>query len=90
MGGCEDSFFSILPLIKKNMAKYRIKKVTRVDDGKFKYLVEKRFLGFLWWYDPFEDGLYTDGEYDTFEDAHKSVTILMTKNDKITEIVWEV
>ena len=43
------------------MTKWRITKITRWE-GTVKetttYLVEKRFLGFLWWYDPFEDGRY--------------------------------
>ena len=46
------------------MTKWRITKITR-RPGTIKetttYLVEKRFLGFLWWYDPFDDGMYTDG-----------------------------
>lgn len=50
------------------MAKYRIVEVT-YPSGNKQYQVQKRFLGFLWWYDPFEDGLYSDGYCDTYEEA---------------------
>lgn len=44
------------------MTKWRITEITHYPGTKKEskeYLVEKRFLGFLWWYDPFDDGMYT-------------------------------
>ena len=74
------------------MKKWRIKEVTYragTPNESKKYLVEKRFLGFLWWHDPFEDGMYSDGEFNTFDEALKRVQnhITYTKSSKI---VWEV
>ena len=40
------------------MTKWRITEITHYPGTKKeskKYLVEKRFLGFLWWHDPFVD-----------------------------------
>lgn len=55
------------------MKKWRIVKVVeKAKSGKVldsHFLVEKRFLGFLWWYDPFDDGLYSDGCCDTVDEA---------------------
>lgn len=73
------------------MTKWRITKITR-REGTVKetttYLVEKRFLGFLWWYDPFDDGMYTDGYFDTLAEAIEGVIdILGYKETK--EIVWK-
>jgi hypothetical protein len=74
------------------MANWRIKEVTYypgTKDEKKKYFIEKRFLGFLWWYDPYEDGLYSDGEHNTYEEALKIVTKELTyKKGKETKIVW--
>lgn len=72
------------------MAKWRIREVTHYPGTKNerkKYFVEKRFLGFLWWYDPFEDGLYSDGECDTYEEALKIINKELTYK-KSTKIVW--
>ena len=72
------------------MAKWRIKEVTHypgTDHERKKYFIEKRFLGFLWWYDPFEDGLYSDGECDTYEEALKIINKELTYK-KSTKIVW--
>ena len=73
------------------MTKWRITKITRWE-GTVKetttYLVEKRFLGFLWWYDPFEDGMYTDGYFDTLDEAiERVIDILGYKETR--EIVWK-
>ena len=73
------------------MTKWRITKITRWE-GTVKetttYLVEKRFLGFLWWYDPFEDGMYTDGYFDTLAAAiERIIDILGYKETR--EIVWK-
>lgn len=69
------------------MAKWRILEITKHPyfSNNHYFLVQKRFLGFLWWYDPFEDGLYSDGEFKTLEEAVDCVTANMTK-DKV-EIV---
>ena len=73
------------------MIKWRITKITR-REGTVKetttYHVEKRFLGFLWWYDPFEDGMYTDGYFDTLAEAiERVIDILGYKETR--EIVWK-
>ena len=49
---------------------------------------KKRFLGFLWWYDPFDDGMYTDGYFDTLAEAiERVIDILGYKETR--EIVWK-
>ena len=73
------------------MTKWRIIKITR-RPGTVKetttYRVEKRFLGFLWWYDPFDDGMYTDGYFDTLAEAiERVIDILGYKETR--EIVWK-
>ena len=73
------------------MTKWRITKITRWE-GTVKetttYLVEKRFLGFLWWYDPFEDGMYTDGYFDTLAEAIERVMDILGYKET-REIVWK-
>ncbi len=72
------------------MANWRIKEVTYypgTEDERKKYFIQKRLFGFLWWCDPYEDGLYSDGECDTYEEALKIVTRELTYN-KQTKIVW--
>lgn len=49
--------------------KYRIVEITYYPSGEKKYLIQKRFLGFLWWYDPYEDGMYSDGYFSTYDKA---------------------
>ena len=73
------------------MIKWRITKITR-REGTVKetttYHVEKRFLGFLWWYDPFDDGMYTDGYFNTLAEAiERVIDILGYKETR--EIVWK-
>ena len=73
------------------MTKWRITKITR-RPGTVKetttYLVEKRFLGFLWWYDLFDDGMYTDGYFDTLAEAiERVIDILGYKETR--EIIWK-
>ena len=73
------------------MKKWRITEITNYIGTKKEtktYLVEKRFLGFLWWYDPFDDGMYSDGYFGSFDKA------LETINDVITypgtkKVIWE-
>ena len=73
------------------MTKWRITKITRWE-GTVKetttYLVEKRFLGFLWWYDPFDDGMYTDGYFDTLAAAIERVNDILGYKET-REIVWK-
>lgn len=73
------------------MTKWRITKITR-REGTVKetttYLVEKRFLGFLWWYDPFDDGMYTDGYFDTLAEAIEGVIDILGYKET-REIVWK-
>ena len=73
------------------MTKWRITKITRWE-GTVKetttYLVEKRFLGFLWWYDPFADGMYTDGYFDTLAEAIERVMDILGYKET-REIVWK-
>jgi len=69
------------------MAKYRISEITVQPSGEKMYLIEKRFLGFLWWYDPFDDGMYTDGYCNTYEKALERVNYhLNYKRNK--KVVW--
>ena len=73
------------------MTKWRITKITG-RPGTVKetttYLVEKRFLGFLWWYDPFDDGMYTDGYFDTLAEAIERVIDILGYKE-MREIVWK-
>lgn len=74
------------------MANWRIKEVTYypgTKDENKKYFIQKRLFGFLWWFDPYEDGLYGSGECATYEEALKIVTRELTYNKtKQTKIVW--
>ena len=73
------------------MTKWRITEITHYPGTKKEskeYLVEKRFLGFLWWHDPFDDGMYNDGYFGSFDEALEVI------NDVITypgteKVVWE-
>ena len=73
------------------MTKWRITEITHYPGTKKEskeYLVEKRFLGFLWWYDPFYDDMYSDGYFGSFDKAWEAI------NDVITypgtrKVVWE-
>lgn len=72
------------------MVNWRIKEVTYypgTKDERKMYFIQKRLFGFLWWFDPYEDGLYSDGECSTYEEALKIVTKELTCNEK-TKIVW--
>ena len=69
------------------MTKWRIIEITHYPGTKKEskeYLVKKRFLGFLWWHDPFDDGMY----FGSFDAALEVI------NDVITypgtrKVVWE-
>ena len=73
------------------MTKWRITEITHYPGTKKEskeYLVEKRFLGFLWWRDPFDDGMYNNGYFESFDEALEAI------NDVITypgteKVVWE-
>ena len=72
------------------MAKWRIKEITTypgTDHERKRYFIQKRLLGFLWWYDSYEDGLYSDGECSSYEEALKIVTREL-EYKKETKIVW--
>ena len=59
------------------MTKWRITEITHYPGTKKEsktYLVEKRFLGFLWWYDPFDDGMYSDGYFGSFDKALEAIS----------------
>ena len=52
------------------MSKYRILKITHFYGEQ--YILQRQFLGFLWWYNPDNfDGMIT-GVYDTLEEAEES------------------
>ena len=73
------------------MRKYRIvKEITYNKDGKelsTKYIAQKKLFGFLCWYDPFDDGFWSDGECNTYEEAKALLDVLLNK--KVREIVYE-
>ena len=73
------------------MKKWRITEITNYIGTKKEtktYLVEKRFLGFLWWYDPFDDGMYSDGYYESFEKALEAINnVIQYPGTK--KVVWE-
>lgn len=73
------------------MKKWRITEITNYIGTKKEiktYLVEKRFLGFLWWYDPFDDGMYSDGYYGSFEKALEAINnVIQYPGTK--KVVWE-
>ena len=70
------------------MAKYRITEYTYYPGESKRYLIQKRFLGFLWWYDPYEDGMYSDGWCDTYDEAVKMVTNTINFK-KAKKVVWQ-
>ena len=73
------------------MAKWRITEITHYPGTKKEsksYLVEKRFLGFLWWYDPFDDGMYSDGYFGSFDAALRAITNVRTYPGT-RKVVWE-
>ena len=66
------------------MAKYRIiKDSTRA----YPYLIQKKFLGFLWWYFPFTDVYGVPIGHSTLDVAKE--IILDCKIKRKREVVWE-
>ena len=73
------------------MKKWRITEITNYIGTKKEtktYLVEKRFLGFLWWYDPFDDGLYSDGRFKSFDEALKAINDVIERC-RTEKVIWE-
>ena len=73
------------------MAKWRITEITHYPGTKKEskeYLVEKRFLGFLWWYDPFDDGMYDNGYFGSFEKALEEINNVI-QYPGTGKVVWE-
>ena len=73
------------------MAKYRIIETTYypgTEKEHKKYNIEKRFLGILWWYNPFDDGIYSDGWFDSYDEALNMVNELI-KPSSCEKIVWD-
>jgi len=58
------------------MSGYRIKKIEHC--GREWFVLQKRLLGFLWWYNPDNiDGAIT-GIYDTLDEAETAFTLKVT------------
>jgi len=75
------------------MKKYRIVKHTTewTESGQFGvtikhnptvYEVQKRFLGFLWWYNFLNIDGTTTGDFDTLRDAQNAINQAMSKTYK--------
>ena len=71
------------------MSKYRIVKVTRHPYwlNSEEYMVQKRFLGFLWWYN-FDIDSYLGGVFDTYEKAEQRILAEMTKDKYEVVKTW--
>lgn len=50
-------------------------------------MVQKRFLGFLWWYDPLCDGEFNDGVFKTLAEAESAIKELKSKENR--KVIWE-
>lgn len=73
------------------MTKWRITEITHYPGTKKEskeYLVEKRFLGFLWWNDPFDDGMYDNGYFGSFDAALEVINNVITYPGT-REVIWE-
>ena len=73
------------------MTKWRITEITHYPGTKKEskeYLVEKRFLGFLWWNDPFDDGMYDNGYFGSFEKALEEINNVI-QYPGTEKVVWE-
>ena len=68
----------LTPHINTNMTKskqWRIKRIsTQYSNMRTVtiYILQKRLLGFLWWYNPDNIDAYTTGWYDSYHDAEKA------------------
>ena len=70
------------------MAKYRIIERSHPFQSYSRpYIVQKRFLGFLWWDDPFDDGVYENGYFKTLGEAKQAIAKLRQKEKRI--VIWE-
>ena len=63
------------------MKKYRIVK-WEYFNSRVEYEVQKRFLGFLWWWNWLDDGFWTDGCFKNIEDAKKAIEQRKFKHKK--------
>lgn len=67
------------------MAKYRIIKRTHpFQDYESPFCIQKRFLGFLWWHNPF---VFSYGEFTTLEEAKHAIDLLSHKEKRT--VIWE-
>ena len=70
------------------MAKYRIIKRTHPFQSYTRpFCIQKRFLGFLWWYDPLDDGVYENGQFKTLGEAQQAIAKLRQKEKRM--VIWE-
>ena len=95
--GNSPAFFHILPCMKKYRIIKREQTYWQINlDGKSinpitrtEYIAQKRFLGFLWWYNFNNiDGL-TDGYYETLQEAQVAIKHNMEGCKYNEEIVQE-
>ena len=73
------------------MAKYRIVEITRYQNTPKeikKYIIQTRLFGFLWWYDPFYDDMYSDGYFGSFEKALEEINNVI-QYPGTEKVVWE-
>lgn len=61
------------------MTKYRIKEV-ECFGGRKVYEVQKRLLGYLWWYNFRSDDFWSTGIFDTQKEAEEAIECDMWKN----------
>lgn len=54
------------------MNRYRIKEI-KCFSGRKVYEVQKRLLGFLWWYNFIDDACWETGIFDTLEEAENAI-----------------
>lgn len=74
--------------IDSDMAKYRIIERTHPFQGYTRpFCIQKRFLGFLWWYDPLDDGVFENGYFKTLDEAKQAIAELQHKERRI--VIWE-
>lgn len=71
------------------MTKYRIVEITRpkVYRNDHVWIVQKRVFGFLWWYNPFEDGGFSAGEFRQLEEARMAFEALGKKTKRV--VIYE-
>ena len=73
------------------MAKWRMVEIAHyrgTEKESRRYFVEKRFVGLLWWYNPFDDGMYSDGYFGSFEKALEEINNVI-QYPGTEKVVWE-